>query len=73
MEIMVDEEDGKCKRWWMETLMNGNDSGWERWIGIMVDGKWWWMGIIVDGNGSKNRNDGGWKQWWMKGMNGNDG
>ena len=37
MEIMVDEEDGKCKRWWMETLMNGNDSGWERWIGIMVD------------------------------------
>ena len=31
------------------------------------------MGIIVDGNDSKNRNDGGWKQWWMKGMNGNDG
>lgn len=23
---------------------------------------------MVDGNDSKNRNDNGWKQWWMKTM-----
>lgn len=37
----------------METIVDENDGQNEK---------------MVDGNDSKNRNDNGWKQWWMKTM-----